>query len=101
MTDVPLRDYTDNAIEALRRELSARVLAVEDKANAANEWRAAMNDRERNFAREPEISRRLEALAERTSHLERAKANLDGRMAMFAIVPLLLSVAGLIVALTK
>lgn len=58
------------------------------------------------------VDRRLDAIAKladerehnadvRLKSLENKNANLDGRMAMFAALPILLSVAGLIVAVTK
>lgn len=101
MTDVALRDYLERMIADSSRVLETRISAVEEKAVAANEWRGAMNDRERQFAREAEVQRRFDGQADRLSNLEKAKANLDGRMAMFTMLPLLVSVAGLIVALTR
>lgn len=76
---VPLREY----IEALLREKDKRdeqrFQSIEEKAVAANEWREAMNDRERMFVPRAEHELANRALTGRVDTIEnRARTGVWG-----------------------
>lgn len=108
MEDVPLREH----IEGWQREhlaLHNRELRVsDDKVNVLenrlagmNEFRAALNDAQRTFATRDMLDQRDGAADARIKLLENKWANLDGKMALFALIPTVISAASFIYAVTK
>jgi hypothetical protein len=102
MTDVALKEYLDRRIDDLDKRIDRRFLDMErqhdqrfaatevagTKADAAlreyktgsNEWRDALKDANNRMATRAE----LEKLDEVVQSLQRAKANLDGRLVVLA-----------------
>ncbi len=107
MTDVALREYLERRIDDIERRMLDRFL-LNDQAltkaemmmtarlNAMNEFRDALKDQANRMATRME----LEKVDESVRELQRAKANLDGRL--FVISGLIsASVAFLLWALTR
>jgi hypothetical protein len=94
---VALRDYVDTLVKSLREYVDTRFAAVNEavskadsqlrtRFDATNEWRAAMEDRERRFATGESVSLQVQRLSEavlkleeRLMSLEKAHANAEGR----------------------
>jgi hypothetical protein len=87
MTDVALKEYFDRRLEDLDRRLGDRFVQSEsavakaertmnDRLNSMNEFRDALKDQASRMATRSELDKVDHAVQE----LQRAKANLDGRL---------------------
>ena len=99
-----IRTYVDthNAVHA--RELNVaedKVRALENRLQGMNEFRQALTDAQRTYATRDMLDQREESMNKRVSLLENKSANLDGKMALFALVPTGIAIASLVYAMTK
>jgi hypothetical protein len=94
---ISLRDYTDMKVEALQKIIDSKFSAMDkavDIANSANnarldgmnEFRQALNDRDRLYLPRAEYTVAHEALDQRLGATERVVSNLQGRMWAVAAV---------------
>jgi hypothetical protein len=93
VSEIPLRDYIERRLEDLDRRYEQRFTdsqsaitkaerAINDRLAGMNEFRDALKDQSSRMATRLE----MEALAERVAELRRAKAHVDGRLVMLAVV---------------
>jgi hypothetical protein len=93
MTDVPLLRHIDKLLEELDRryaqrfEANDRALRQADQSlreykQGSNEWRDALKDANNRMATRADVAKIDEAVRD----LQRAKANLDGRIAVYSAV---------------
>lgn len=109
------RDDHSNHLRVHERELvvsSDKVDVLDKRLDAMNEFRATLSDSQKTFVTRDmldqhvvgltsRIEQAFAGLNERLGKQENRSANIDGRIAMFAALPILLSAAGLVIALTK
>lgn len=102
MTDVALKEYFERRLDDLARRIDDRTeqsdIALEkadrmmnERLNSMNEFRDALRDQANRMATRMELEKVDQAVQE----LQRARANLDGRLLMVAaIISIVVSVAG-------
>lgn len=91
MTDVALKEYLDRRIDDLRTAINERFQlsdsavskaerTMNERLNSMNEFRDALRDQSNRMATRVE----MEKIDETVRELQRAKANLDGRLMVFS-----------------
>jgi membrane protein required for beta-lactamase induction len=91
MTDIALRDYLDRRIDELDRRMVDRFVlsdaavakaerTMNERLNSMNEFRDALRDQANRMATRLEV----EKIDEVVRDLQKAKANLDGRLLVMA-----------------
>ncbi len=91
MTDVALRDYFEKRLEDLDRRITERFASsdsavakaertMNERLNSMNEFRDALKDQSSRMATRVEVDK----IDEQVRELQRAKANLDGRLVILS-----------------
>jgi hypothetical protein len=107
MTDVPIRDYVDRAVDFLQAEIdrreASRTRAVEKaeedinrRLSAMNEFRAAMADQAGRMVTRDAADKQHAALADRLDKIEAAVDRQRGRQAAYAAI---ITITGVIVSI--